>query len=258
MLNLLITISVAVSAFIATNLDDLFILMVFFAHPDYDSSSVIMGQYLGIIGIILICIPVYLLKSFIPPFWLGLMGLIPLYLGLEQLCNLRENKINSDSSISDNNIFNESKKNSNTTNEKSDKNKQNKQTPNTTNEKSDKNKQNKQTPNTTNEKSDKNKQTEKNTKYKKLAWLSVASITITNGADNIGVYIPLFTNLSQVELLLTILIFLIMTGIWCLGGRFIIGNRRLGGRIKQYGHIILPFVLIILGTGIFLTNILKI
>jgi len=241
MLNLLITISVAVSAFIATNLDDLFILMVFFAHPDYDSSSVIMGQYLGIIGIILICIPVYLLKSFIPPFWLGLMGLIPLYLGLEQLCNLRENKINSDSSISDNNIFNESKKNSNTTNEKSDK-----------------NKQNKQTPNTTNEKSDKNKQTEKNTKYKKLAWLSVASITITNGADNIGVYIPLFTNLSQVELLLTILIFLIMTGIWCLGGRFIIGNRRLGGRIKQYGHIILPFVLIILGTGIFLTNILKI
>lgn len=224
MLNLLITISVAVSAFIATNLDDLFILMVFFAHPDYDSSSVIMGQYLGIIGIILICIPVYLLKSFIPPFWLGLMGLIPLYLGLEQLCNLRENKINSDSSISDNNIFNESKKNSNTTNEKSDK----------------------------------NKQTEKNTKYKKLAWLSVASITITNGADNIGVYIPLFTNLSQVELLLTILIFLIMTGIWCLGGRFIIGNRRLGGRIKQYGHIILPFVLIILGTGIFLTNILKI
>jgi cadmium resistance protein CadD (predicted permease) len=214
MINILITISVAISAFIATNLDDLFLLMVFFAHPDYKSSSVVIGQYVGIICIILICFPAYLLKSFIPHFWLALMGLIPLFLGLKQLYKLRGHELRPKSLQSEHNIPDK-------------------------------------------------KSMKYNKKYNKLgmvsiAWVSIALITITNGADNIGVYVPLFTNLNQMELILTILIFLLMTGIWCLLGRFVIKNTNLGNQIKEYGHIILPFVLIILGIGIFISNILKI
>jgi cadmium resistance protein CadD (predicted permease) len=224
MIDLLIPILVAISAFIATNIDDIFLLMVFFAHPDYKSSSVIIGQYVGIICLILICIPAYLLKSFIPPFWLALMGLIPVFLGLKQLKDMRRNKINSSSSLSE---------------------------PDVSFEKSDYAKSN-------HEKSDENKKSKHNNdKHNKLAWISVAIITITNGADNIGVYVPLFTNLSLLELILTIFVFLIMTGIWCLTGRYVIKNMRLGNRISQYGHIILPFVLIILGIVIFISNILK-
>jgi cadmium resistance protein CadD (predicted permease) len=225
MIDLLITISVAISAFIATNLDDIFILMVFFAHPDYKSSSVIIGQYVGIICLILICIPAYLLKSFIPHFWLAIMGLIPLFLGLKQLHDIRRNKINSLSSLSEEDVSPGKSDDVKSGSEKSDEN---------------------------------NKSTQIIGRYGKLAWISVATVTITNGADNIGVYVPLFTNLTQMELILTVLIFLIMTGIWCLTGRFIIKNMKVGNRINEYGHIILPFVLIILGIGIFVSNIFKI
>ncbi len=86
----------------------------------------------------------------------------------------------------------------------------------------------------------------------------MALITISNGADNIGVYAPLFSTLDQMELLLTILIFLIMTGIWCFLGHLIIKNEVLGIKIEKYGHIILPFVLILIGIGIIVSNCLEI
>ncbi|MDP3484812.1 MAG: cadmium resistance transporter, partial [Methanobacteriaceae archaeon] len=93
--------------------------------------------------------------------------------------------------------------------------------------------------------------------YSSLAWFSVALITISNGVDNIGVYTPLFSILNQSELLLTILIFLIITGIWCFFAHLIIKNKLLGIKIEKYGHIILPFVLILLGIGIIVSNYMR-
>jgi cadmium resistance protein CadD (predicted permease) len=90
--------------------------------------------------------------------------------------------------------------------------------------------------------------------YSSLTWFSVALITITNGSDNIGVYAPLFSTLNQMEILLTILIFLIMTGIWCFMGHLITKNQILGIKIEKYGHMILPFVLVLLGIGIIVSN----
>ena len=36
------------AAFVSTNIDDLFILMVFFATPRFPSSQIVLGQYIGI------------------------------------------------------------------------------------------------------------------------------------------------------------------------------------------------------------------
>lgn len=200
---IILTIFIAFSAFIATNLDDIFLLMVFFAHPDYKTSSVITGQFLGIIFLILISFPAYLFKSFIPIIYLALMGFIPLAIGMKQLIELYHSNPNDET-----NEINTSKK---------------------------------------------------HRKFNpKINWLFVAGVTISNGADNIGVYVPLFANLTLPNIFLTIIIFLIMTGIWCIIGHFLINKSSLGIKIRKYGHLILPFVLIVLGLGIIIGNLMKI
>jgi len=76
--------------------------------------------------------------------------------------------------------------------------------------------------------------------------LAVSSITIANGGDNLGVYIPLFASAPRVAPLYA-LIFAAMTVIWCLIGYGIVNNPWLGEHIRRYGYIALPFVLIGLG-----------
>lgn len=224
-MDILIIISVAISAFIATNIDDLFLLTVFFGHTQYNNVSVIIGQYLGIISLILISIPIYIFKSSIPDFFMVLMGFIPLLIGLKEIIDIYTHKTKPTIKIS----------NENSVNSKSP--------------------EFSRTLNTNNNSAPSRI---KLGSYRIFTWFSVALITISNGADNIGVYAPLFSNLNQSELLLTILIFLIMTGIWCFFAHLIIKNKVLGTKIEKYGHIILPFVLIVLGIGIIISNYMQI
>lgn len=82
--------------------------------------------------------------------------------------------------------------------------------------------------------------------------LPVALVTMANGGDNLGVYMPLFASMEQTALFLTIITFLIMVGIWCFLGFKLVNNSILGNKIKDYGHHILPFVMIIIGMLILL------
>jgi len=41
-------IEIGASAFVATNIDDIFILMVFFSSSNFHARSIVIGQYLGI------------------------------------------------------------------------------------------------------------------------------------------------------------------------------------------------------------------
>lgn len=45
---------------------------------------------------------------------------------------------------------------------------------------------------------------------------------------------------------------MVMTGFWCITGIKMVENRIIGDKIKRYGHIILPFVLIGIGVLIIL------
>lgn len=79
--------------------------------------------------------------------------------------------------------------------------------------------------------------------------LSIAGVTIANGGDNLGVYIPLFVT-SAAWIPLFAAVFAVMTALWCWVGFAIVNNRILGERIRRYGHKVLPFVLILLGLHI--------
>jgi cadmium resistance protein CadD (predicted permease) len=76
--------------------------------------------------------------------------------------------------------------------------------------------------------------------------LAVAGVTIANGGDNLGVYIPLFASEPR-AIPWHVVVFAVMTALWCLAGHALVKNRLLGDPIRRYGHLVLPFVLIGLG-----------
>ena len=82
------------------------------------------------------------------------------------------------------------------------------------------------------------------------ATLSVASITIANGADNIGIYIPLFVNLTATNLVFTICIFLMMVFVWVKIAEYLVQHPRLKNTLARYNHVLFPCILI--GLGIYI------
>jgi len=79
--------------------------------------------------------------------------------------------------------------------------------------------------------------------------LAVAGVTIANGGDNLGVYIPLFA--SQISAIpIYAVVFCFMTGLWCWLGWRLVRLPWLKERIHRYAPAVLPFVLIGLGIHI--------
>lgn len=97
------TIIVGIIAFITTNIDDLFILSMLFSNNNYDNKKIVIGQYIGILSLILVSSISYFARFLIPIEWIGLSGLIPIVLGLnmfiKKLKNNTQNEDDSDSSI---------------------------------------------------------------------------------------------------------------------------------------------------------------
>jgi cadmium resistance protein CadD (predicted permease) len=78
--------------------------------------------------------------------------------------------------------------------------------------------------------------------------LTVAALTFSNGGDNIGIYIPLFAKYSSaIEVILISIIFMIMTAVWCTVAYYSVSHPLIAARLRKIGHIIFPFVLIVLG-----------
>jgi cadmium resistance protein CadD (predicted permease) len=77
--------------------------------------------------------------------------------------------------------------------------------------------------------------------------LQVAAITIANGGDNIGVYAPIFASQGPLEMSGMVAIFAALTLAWCFAALWLVSHAALGGPLRRYGHILLPFVLIGLG-----------
>lgn len=79
----------AIVLFASTNVDDIFVLVGFFADPKVRPISVVIGQYVGIgilfAGSVIVC----LLSVIIPPEYIGLLGVGPIAIGTKRLFDLR-------------------------------------------------------------------------------------------------------------------------------------------------------------------------
>jgi len=81
------TIAAAAGLFVATNIDDIVVLTVLFAVAARGTSrlrgwQIVAGQYLGLVTLIAVSFLAALGLAIVPDEWVGLLGLIPLAIGV--------------------------------------------------------------------------------------------------------------------------------------------------------------------------------
>ena len=181
MLNVL---SVAATAFVATNVDDLFVLMLLFGQARGKGARlrITEGQFVGIGLLFAASAAAALGLGRVPEQYLRLLGLVPIVLGLRAWKNRggQEEEVFA------------------------------------------------------------------------AGVLSTAMLTVANGGDNLGVYIPLFAGYTAGELAVTAAVFTLLCGLWCLLGAKLASLPRVREGIGRWKGILVPAVFILLGLSILL------
>ena len=77
-------------------------------------------------------------------------------------------------------------------------------------------------------------------------------LTVANGADNVGVYIPAFSRSSPLQLGVTFLLFALLCLVWWLLAERFAAYPLLQRKLQQYQHILVPLVLIAIGLSVLL------
>jgi cadmium resistance transport/sequestration family protein len=192
-------------AFVATNIDDIIILLLLFSqnNTNFRRRHIIIGQYLGFTILIVASLPGFFGGLVIQREWIGLLGLLPIAIGVKQLISQEKETVEVQTVSS--NIQQKFVKNS------------------------------------------------------VLAFVfsifsaktyQVAAIRIANGADNISIYIPLFAGQDVNSLLVILVVFFFMVGIWCGIAYLLTLHPTMAYLLSRYCQPIVPFVLI--GLGLFI------
>jgi cadmium resistance transport/sequestration family protein len=185
-------IGLGIAVFVSTNIDDIFVLMLFFADTKFSTGQVILGQFVGIGLLIAVSVVGALVALSIPAGIIGLMGLLPIGIGVKKLLDLR--RANGDEAQEDILSLRPSANG--------------------------------------------------------LRFVTVATVTIANGGDNIGVYVPLFATSTTGEIVALVIVWLLLVAVWCWAGYALVNRSFLGDTIRRVGDRLLPFVLIGLGVYI--------
>jgi len=186
------TIITSIVAFITTNIDDIFILMLLFSDSRIKRGNVIAGQFAGIGTLIGVSFVGSFVKLIIDLKYVGLLGLVPIYIGFKSIVTFFSEKADEEEAISV------------------------------------------EVP-----------VRDQGMDVQQI--LSVAAITIANGGDNISIYVPLYATLTGVGKIVMTTIFLMMTAVWCFIAIRLSSHSVFKKSIERYGHMIKPFVFILLG-----------
>lgn len=89
--NLVAAALTAVATFAATNIDDIVLLMLWFSQSGQGlrGRQIVAGQYLGFVALVALSLLGFLGALVIPPAWVGLLGFVPIALGVRRLWQLR-------------------------------------------------------------------------------------------------------------------------------------------------------------------------
>lgn len=170
--------SASIATFAATNIDDAFLLTLFFARR-IPTRRIVAGQYLGFSAIVGISLVGVWCALAIPHRWIHFLGVLPLALGIRRLLQARR----ADGSQ----------------------------------------------PRITTE-----------------SVASIALLTLSNGADNISVYMPFFV-LGRANLWLILLVYATLVAVWCLVGGWLGNHSVILRSVKRWGHWVVPTVFVGLG-----------
>ena len=189
-----------ITSFAATNIDDIVILMLFYAQVNatFRSSHIVAGQYLGFTALIVASLPGFFGGLIVPQTWIGILGLVPIAIGISRLVN-REKDGDRVQTVSG--------------------------------------------------------ETDRSPVNTLASFLSpqtykVAAVTLANGGDNIGIYVPLFASSKLTSLGVILSVFFVLIGVWCYIAYRLTHQLAVAHVLTRYGQAIVPFVLI--GLGIFI------
>ena len=90
MIDILSLVAIGIAAFAATNIDDIFVLMVFISSLSFPVRHIVLGQYLGIGLLIAISVVGSLISLVVPTYVIGLMGIAPITIGIMNLVKIRK------------------------------------------------------------------------------------------------------------------------------------------------------------------------
>ena len=79
---------------------------------------------------------------------------------------------------------------------------------------------------------------------------TVAGVTLANGGDNIGVYVPLFAARPEAQTALLLATFAVLLVAWTFAGYALARRSVLAGRLRRISGVVMPWVLIGLGLAI--------
>ena len=181
----------AVVAFLGTTIDDVIVLTALFVARGRDgvpsARSIVGGQYLGFGAVLAVALLAAAGLRIVPDRWVGLLGLVPIGLGVWGLWRLRGSTGESRPPFAG-------------------------------------------------------------------TVGRVATIAFANGADNIGVFTPLFRSLQLAGSLVATGLFLVLIGVWCGFGALLGSRRGLVAALGRIGHWLVPAVFIGVGVLILITS----
>jgi cadmium resistance protein CadD (predicted permease) len=90
-------VGIGTTAFVATNIDDLLILIAFFANSRFPLPQIVLGQYAGMGALLAIGIVGSLIALIVPNNLIGLIGIFPIAIGIKELLELLKNSDNEES-----------------------------------------------------------------------------------------------------------------------------------------------------------------
>ncbi|CAF0846867.1 unnamed protein product [Adineta steineri] len=232
-------IGTALISFVATNADDLVVLMNFFTEAAMPNSSikvrhVFIGQYLGFFILLGISLIGYFISYAIPVEMLGFLGFFPIILGLKgiieiiiELCKKTNDELPTNKVFT---IELETNRCQNDTYEQ----------------------------NINIDSSSTIQLKQRIVKYFSSCFnfqtLKIASITLANSGDNIAIYTPLFAQASKWQISIYISIFLVMLFVWLIFSYYFINFRPVLTIAQKYAHYIVPVVFISIGIYILITS----
>ena len=187
---MLTSIFTSVIAYISTNIDDIFVIMILLTQAAKGAKGkLIAGHFLGV-GLIT---AVSMLGAFglqnLPLKYVGILGLVPIGLGIKAWFDHKKGADDDDAP-----------------------------------------------------------------EERSVSLLSMAMITVGNGADNVGVYIPLFTGFTGAERIGAVAVFAAMTALWVFLANSLAEFPQVKAAVGRYKHIVIPAVFILLGVYIIMDS----
>ena len=207
---LISTLVIGISTALATTFDDNLYLTAFFGKVNrtFRPKHIVLGEFVGFTALVLASLPGFFGGLLIPSTWIGLLGLLPIIIGISHLMS-REDGGEEVQTVSMNFT---SGANSH--------------------------------------------------RHKKSLWATlrdrhtyrVSAVTIANGGNNIGIYVPLFASSNLPSLGVILCVCYVAIGVWCCLSYFMTRNPLMAPLLTRYGRKIFPFVLIWLGFSILMKS----